>query len=73
MTVGGSDARWATSDLINERLDFKFLRDPDDLVSDCDHSRKSCSYETKPAATSERICDSVACAASRKRVVHAGC
>ena len=28
MTVGGSDARWATSDLINERLDFKFLRDP---------------------------------------------
>ena len=51
MTVGGSDARWATSDLINERLDFKFLRDPDDLVSDCDHSRKSCSYETKPAIT----------------------
>ena len=28
MTVGGSDARWATSDLINERLDFKFSRDP---------------------------------------------
>ena len=47
MTVGGSDARWATSDLINERLDFKFLRDPDDLVSDCDHSRKSCSYEAE--------------------------
>ena len=46
MTVGGSDARWATSDLINERLDFKFLRDPDDLVSDCDHSRKLCSYES---------------------------